>query len=170
MTAVIDKKGFRSGVGIIVMNDRQELLWLKRIGQEAWQFPQGGMLENESSQAAMFRELHEEVGLSPEDVEIVAVTSGWLKYRLPEKFIRHHSKPLCLGQKQKWYLLKFVGEESHIVFDKTDSPEFDHWKWINYWGPMKGVIDFKRDVYRLALKHFQPYVFPAKHYHYRRRK
>ena len=103
---MIDAQGFRANVGIILCNHDNHLLWARRIGQNAWQFPQGGIGPEESAEAAMYRELQEEVGLEPDDVETLGVTKAWLKYRLPERFVRHEKTPLCIGQKQRWYLLK----------------------------------------------------------------
>jgi len=105
---VIDSEGFRANVGIIISNDAGQVFWAKRVGQDAWQFPQGGIKPDETAESAMYRELKEEVGLSPKHVEIIGCTNDWLKYWLPEKFIRQNSMPLCIGQKQIWYLLKLV--------------------------------------------------------------
>lgn len=156
---MIDSDGFRAGVAIIIFNRHRKLFWAKRIGQNAWQFPQGGLQEGETATEAMYRELKEETGMNPEDVEIITESRSWLFYSLPKHLIRHHSKPLCIGQKQKWFLLKFIGNDESINFDAMDRPEFDGWAWVNYWHPMKGVIDFKRDVYHRALKIFSGYVF-----------
>ncbi len=149
---VIDAQGFRHGVGIILINNEQKVFWAKRIGQDAWQFPQGGLMDNETPEQGMYRELHEETGLKPEDVQIVMETKNWLYYRLPRRLIRTHQKPLCIGQKQKWFLLRAVGNMENINFSVTDSPEFDDWRWVDYWYPLKHVIRFKRKVYQRALK------------------
>jgi putative (di)nucleoside polyphosphate hydrolase len=152
---VIDQDGFRPNVGIIIFNDEGKLLWAKRVGQNAWQFPQGGIQKHESPEEAAFRELYEEVGLFPDDVEIVATTKSWLAYLLPRKFIRQNAQPVCIGQKQKWFLFKLLSDASNICFDRTDKPEFDRWCWISYWKPLDKVIPFKRDVYTRALKEFR---------------
>ncbi len=157
---MIDIDGYRPNVGIMLCNDAGQLLWARRIGQNAWQFPQGGIAENESPEAAMYRELHEEIGLLPEDVTIIARTRGWLRYRLPRRLVRRNSNPVCIGQKQIWFMLNLVGDESRVRFDLTDQPEFDYWRWIDYWGPLKEVVAFKRRVYRQALQQFAPYVLP----------
>jgi len=149
---VVDNEGFRPNVGIIIRNVYGRLLWAKRIGQNAWQFPQGGINSTESPEEAMYRELHEEIGLPPESVTIIDQTRGWLRYRLPKRYIRRNASPLCIGQKQKWFLLELVGEETLIRFDCGHKAEFDDWRWVNYWYPVTQVIDFKRDVYRRALK------------------
>jgi putative (di)nucleoside polyphosphate hydrolase len=149
---VIDSDGFRPNVGIIIFNDDGQLLWTKRLGQDAWQFPQGGVQRHESPEEALLRELNEEVGLDPEDVEIIACTDRWLRYRLPRHLIRQNSHPVCIGQKQKWFLLRLLSDTEKIRFDMSDKPEFDHWRWVSYWYPVNQVVSFKRKVYRKALE------------------
>ena len=138
-------------MGIIIFNDAAQVLWAKRLGQDAWQFPQGGVHHNETAEDAMLRELDEEVGLQAEDVEIIASTREWLPYRLPAHLIRQNSRPVCIGQKQKWFLLRLVSDVDRIRLDRGGRPEFDHWRWVSYWYPLNQVIEFKRDVYRQAL-------------------
>jgi putative (di)nucleoside polyphosphate hydrolase len=153
---VIDADGFRPNVGIILTNSRGELLWARRVGgQDAWQFPQGGIKRNESAEQALYRELEEEVGLRPADVEILGVTRGWLRYRLPSRYVRQQH-PVCIGQKQKWFLLRFLGSDEQINPTFNSTPEFDHWRWVSYWYPVNNVVAFKRDVYRRALRELSP--------------
>ncbi len=149
---MIDSNGYRPNVGIVICNARGQLMWAKRIGQDAWQFPQGGIDVDETVEAALYRELHEEVGLGDRDVNILHETRDWLHYDLPENYIRHHKDPICIGQKQKWFLLSLECAEDRVVFEKSDTPEFDDWRWVSYWYPVNQVIEFKRDVYRRALK------------------
>tara|TARA_R110000868_G_scaffold411493_2_gene704598 strand:- start:10980 stop:11513 length:534 start_codon:yes stop_codon:yes gene_type:complete len=149
---VIDAEGFRANVGIMLANGKGEVLWARRVGQDAWQFPQGGINQGESVEQALYRELGEEVGLRADDVEVMACTRGWLRYRLPERSIRRDSKPLCIGQKQKWFLLKMLADDESVSFDNGCRPEFDHWRWVSYWYPLGQVIPFKREVYRRAMK------------------
>lgn len=151
---MIDADGFRANVGIILVGPKKKLFLAKRAGQEAWQFPQGGIQENETIQEALFRELHEEIGLCEGQVEIIACTRRWLHYRLPHRFIRHQIQPLCIGQKQKWFMLRLLVDETHVQLNCTDTPEFDMWRWVSYWDPLKAVIDFKKSVYRRALREF----------------
>src|SRR5690606_20343687 len=99
LTDVIDPDGFRPNVGLIIFNDDGKLLWAKRVGQDAWQCPQGGIRRDERPERAALRELREEVGLEANDVEVVASTRKWLRYRLPEHLIRQRSFPVCIGQK-----------------------------------------------------------------------
>ncbi len=149
---MIDSEGFRPNVGIVICNRLGQLLWAKRIGQSAWQFPQGGIKAEESLEQALYRELDEEVGLSASDVKVLHKTDDWLRYKLPKNFIRFNSDPLCIGQKQKWFLLSLESDEEQIRLDKSGEPEFDDWRWVSYWYPLTQVIEFKRDVYRRALK------------------
>lgn len=157
---LIDAEGFRPNVGIILSNDRRQLFWCRRIGQNAWQFPQGGIRANENPEQAMYRELEEEVGLTPSQVEIMGATRDWLHYRLPDRFIRKHCQPLCIGQKQIWFLLRVNCSEDSICFDKTDKPEFEEWRWVKYWQPVREVIYFKRKVYTKALEELAPLIYP----------
>jgi putative (di)nucleoside polyphosphate hydrolase len=152
---VIDLDGYRHNVGIILANRQGQVFWAKRIGQDAWQFPQGGINKHESPEEAMYRELHEEVGLLPEHVQIMAMTNDWLRYRLPKHLIRRGSRPLCIGQKQRWFLLRMDCAEAHVCFDSTGTPEFDHWRWVDYWYPVEEVVFFKRQVYQRALKELE---------------
>ncbi|MEM9101663.1 MAG: RNA pyrophosphohydrolase [Pseudomonadota bacterium] len=155
---MIDNEGFRSNVGMIVSNHEGKLLWAKRVSQQSWQFPQGGVNLGETPDQAMYRELYEEIGLKYRDVRILGQTKGWLKYRLPQKLLRRDSKPLCVGQKQKWYLLKLTSSENKIAFDRGNSPEFDGWDWVSWWYPLEYVISFKKEVYREALSQLLPFM------------
>ncbi len=149
---MIDENGYRANVGIILADGNGRVFWARRLGQNAWQFPQGGIRESETPEQAMYRELEEEIGLNADDVELIASTRQWLRYRIPKRMIRYGSEPLCIGQKQKWFLLRYLKEDSFIRLDLHPKPEFDHWQWVSYWYPMNEVVSFKRDVYRRALK------------------
>lgn len=153
---MIDAEGYRLNVGIIVGDGRGRLLWARRAGRRGWQFPQGGIAPGETPEEAVFRELHEELGLAPDDVELLGHTRQWLRYRLPRRFIRRGQHPICIGQRQLWFALRLVGPESHIRFDLGPRPEFDGWKWVDYWQPIREVVHFKRDVYRRALTELAP--------------
>ena len=143
---MIDTDGFRPNVGIILANREGMLLWARRVGgHDAWQFPQGGIQHNEDPEQALYRELREETGLTRNEVRLLGSTRDWLRYRLPQKYMRHDSKPLCIGQKQRWFLLQLTGDESKVNFFETDHPEFDGWMWVNYWYPVRQVIAFKRE-------------------------
>ncbi len=148
---MIDSKGYRSNVGIILCNDDGRVFWAKRKGVNSWQFPQGGIDCNEDPETAMFRELWEETGLSEQHVQILGRTRYWLRYKLPEKYIRKKSLPLCVGQKQIWFILRLVAQEDVVRFDCGEKPEFDGWKWVDFWEPLSDVIYFKRKVYKKAM-------------------
>lgn len=150
---MIDAQGFRPNVGIVIANDEGRLLWARRVGgHDSWQFPQGGINDGEDAEAALYRELEEEVGLQPDAVELVASTRGWLRYRLPKRYQRKGQKPLCIGQKQKWFLLKMAAPDAAVELSANPKPEFDSWQWVSYWYPLDQVVYFKREVYRRALK------------------
>jgi len=156
----IDAEGFRANVGIILANTDNKLMLGGRLGAKGWQFPQGGMLKGEDPTDAMFRELHEEVGLEMGYVEVLGVTNDWLRYRLPDKFIRRNSKPLCIGQKQRWFILRLHSDAERVRFDCSDTPEFDRIRWVHFWRPVNEVIYFKRRVYARALHELGPTVYP----------
>jgi len=121
-------------------------------GRDAWQFPQVGINQGETPEQALYRELEEEVGLTTGAVEVLGCTRGWLRYRLPKAFVRKGQNPVCIGQKQKWFLLRMLADDTEVRFDQNEKPEFDHWQWVSYWYPLDQVIAFKREVYRRAMK------------------
>lgn len=155
---MIDENGFRLNVGIVLANSDGRLFWGRRVGQDAWQFPQGGLHDQEHLQETLYRELYEEVGLNSTDVEVIAESKQWLSYLLPERLVRVDTKPICIGQKQKWFLLRLISDENAIKLDENIKPEFDHWKWVSFWFPLYQVVSFKREVYRQVLNEFQPFI------------
>ena len=155
---MIDIDGYRPNVGIIIINDEQKVLLAKRLNENAWQFPQGGINEKESTEDAMYRELKEEVGLNHNHILVIEKTKGWLRYDVPKNWIRNNSQQRYKGQKQVWFLLKFVGEDTDIFLRNTTKPEFDDWKWVSYWTPLEKVVDFKKDVYKKALSELEEYI------------
>lgn len=157
---MIDQDGFRPNVGIILSNDQRRLFWGRRVGQNAWQFPQGGIKSDETPLEAMYRELEEEVGLLPDQVEVLGSTKGWLRYRLPKRFIRRHCGPVCIGQKQVWFMLQVRCHEGDFCLDRSEKPEFDAWRWVRYWHPVEEVVYFKRRVYERALQELEPLIYP----------
>jgi len=150
---VIDPDGYRPNVGIILMRDDGRLFWARRVHRDGWQFPQGGMNSDETPLEAMYRELREETGLSPHQVELLHSTPGWLRYRLPSQSLRRGEKLRCIGQKQVWFLLRLLCEDSEVRFDLAGKPEFDRFRWVDYWYPVENVVYFKREVYARALSH-----------------
>jgi putative (di)nucleoside polyphosphate hydrolase len=155
---MIDRQGFRANVGIILLNAHGQVFCGRRVGMSAWQFPQGGIQPHETPEFAMYRELKEEVGLAPEQVELLGASKHWLRYRLPKRYIRYHQQPLCIGQKQLWFLLKLLADESQLCLDSATEPEFDAWRWVDYWDPLAFVVPFKRNVYERALGEFYEFV------------
>jgi putative (di)nucleoside polyphosphate hydrolase len=151
MTDFIDSQGFRANVGIVLIRDDRRVFVGGRPGGKGWQFPQGGISAGEAPEQALFRELKEEVGLEPHDVDVLASTRGWLRYRLPKQYQRRTDGVACIGQKQRWFLLRFNGDDQRFKFDTTEQPEFDSWRWVDYWAPVRDVIFFKRAVYARAL-------------------
>ena len=158
---MLDRDGFRPNVGIILLNQRSQVFWGKRIRTHSWQFPQGGIDRGENPEQAMFRELHEEVGLFPQHVHVLARTRDWLRYEVPDRFIRRDARGHYKGQKQIWFLLQLVGHDWDLNLRATDHPEFDAWRWNDYWVPLDVVVEFKRGVYEMALielARFVPYL------------
>ncbi len=155
---MLDREGFRPNVGIILLNARNEVFWGKRVREHSWQFPQGGIKYGETPMQAMYRELHEETGLHPEHVKIIGRTRDWLRYEVPDKFIKREVRGHYRGQKQIWFLLRMVGRDCDICLRATEHPEFDAWRWNEYWVPLEAVIEFKRDVYQLALTELSRYL------------
>ena len=138
---MLDKNGYRPNVGIILLNRDKQVFWGKRIREQAWQFPQGGIKAGESPEQAMFRELHEEVGLSARHVEIIGRTRDWLHYNVPTRWVRREWRGHYRGQKQIWFILRLVAEDSAISLEAVDHPEFDAWRWSDYWSPLDAVIE-----------------------------
>jgi putative (di)nucleoside polyphosphate hydrolase len=156
---MLDSDGYRPNIGIIIANDRAQVLWARRVGgHDAWQFPQGGIDGAESPDEALYRELEEEVGLTEPQVRVLASTEDWLHYQIPKKFRRYNSEPGFKGQKQKWYLLQLRCQDADVCVAGGDKPEFDDWEWVSYWYPVGQVVDFKREVYRRAMKELAPHL------------
>ncbi|UVK79049.1 MAG: RNA pyrophosphohydrolase [Sodalis sp. Ffu] len=157
---VIDDDGYRPNVGIIICNIDGQVLWAKRYGQHSWQFPQGGINVGETTEQAMYRELFEEVGLRQKDVHILTSTRHWLRYKLPKRLVRWDAKPVCIGQKQKWFLLQLMCQDTDINMQSEGIPEFDGWRWVSFWYPIRQVVFFKKDVYRRVIKEFSGVIVP----------
>lgn len=155
---MIDPDGYRPNVGIVLLNQERRVFWARRVNNDGWQFPQGGMNTDETPVEAMYRELEEETGLLPRQVELLGSTPGWLRYRLPRRYQRHFSKPLCIGQKQVWFLLRFLDDDSAFSLDAAPEPEFCDFRWVDFWYPVDNVITFKRRVYQKALSLLEPFA------------
>ncbi len=155
---MLDRDGYRPNVAIVLANARNEVFWGKRVNQHSWQFPQGGIKHGETPEQAMYRELEEEVGLKPAHVRILGRTRDWLRYEVPDRYIRRDARGHYKGQKQIWYLLQLLGHDWQLNLRATDHPEFDAWRWNDYWVPLEVVVEFKRGVYELALTELARYL------------
>ena len=180
---MLDQEGYRPNVGIVLVQPNlfkmqtadvgavenatigkgevstDKVFWARRIGgHDAWQFPQGGINDGETPEAAVMRELHEEIGIEESAVKILGQTNGWLKYDLPLHMRRNNSTPGFVGQKQKWFLLEMLENEAAVQMDITDKPEFDDFQWVSYYYPITQVVEFKQEVYRTALLELAQYL------------
>ena len=149
---MLDRDGYRPNVAIVVANAKNQVFWGKRVREHSWQFPQGGINPGETPERAMYRELHEETGLEPKHIRILGRTRDWLRYEVPQHWVKREWRGTYKGQKQIWFLLRLVGRDTDVSLRASGHPEFDAWRWHDYWGPLETVIDFKRDVYRMALE------------------
>ncbi|MDO8179072.1 MAG: RNA pyrophosphohydrolase [Undibacterium sp.] len=160
---MLDREGFRPNVGIILLNANNEVWWGKRVREHSWQFPQGGIKYGESPEQAMFRELEEETGLLPSHVKVIGRTRDWLRYEVPDHFIKREIRGHYRGQKQIWFLLRMVGRDCDVNLRASNHPEFDAWRWHEYWVPLDVVIEFKRGVYQLALQELSRFIHRNEH-------
>jgi putative (di)nucleoside polyphosphate hydrolase len=156
--AMIDRDGYRPNVAIVLINARNQVFWGKRIKEHAWQFPQGGIKQGETPEQAMFRELEEETGLQPQHVKVLGRTRDWLHYNVPNHWVKREWRGTYKGQKQIWFLLRLVGRDCDISLRASGHPEFDAWRWHDYWVPLEAVIDFKREAYRLGLEQLAEFL------------
>ena len=155
---MIDRDGYRPNVAIVLTNPKNQVFWGKRVKEHAWQFPQGGIKPGESPEEAMYRELQEETGLQRQHVRILGRTRDWLHYNVPTHWVKREWRGTYRGQKQIWFLLRLVGRDCDISLRASGHPEFDAWRWHDYWVPLDAVIDFKRDVYRLGLEQLASFL------------
>ena len=159
---MLDRDGYRPNVGIIIVNHRNEVFWGKRVREHSWQFPQGGIKYGETPEQAMYRELYEETGLKAEHVRVLGRTREWLRYEVPREWIRRDFRGNYRGQKQIWFLLRLIGRDCDVRLRACDHPEFDAWRWHDYWIPLDTVIEFKRAVYDQALNELSRLLFERK--------
>ena len=156
MQANFNKLPYRSNVGIMMVNEKGYVFVGQRLdnNQNAWQMPQGGIDAGEDPETAAYRELLEETGVKKQNVRFVASSSQWLSYDLPEDLIPILWNGKFRGQKQKWFLFKFLGEDVDINI-ATEHPEFSKWKWISKENLLKEIVPFKKSVYENVLKEFK---------------
>jgi putative (di)nucleoside polyphosphate hydrolase len=147
------KTGYRLNVAMIVLNEDNKVLFCKRRNTENWQFPQGGVDENENIESAMFRELNEEVGLEKDNVEIKAVSQNLIYYDIPKSIRSRVLGGKFNGQAQKYFLLKLISGD--VDLNRENTPEFDEYSWVPFWYPLNQAVDFKKEAYRSALIEFK---------------
>ena len=142
-----DELPLRIGVGIVLLNSENNIFVGKRIDnpKNSWQMPQGGVDQNENFLEAAKRELEEETGIK--SVKLIKELDGWFKYDLPQYLLGKIWKGKYRGQKQKWFVMKFLGKNEEINI-KTEKPEFLEWKWIEPNDLPKVVVHFKLDIYK----------------------
>ena len=147
---------YRSNVGIMLINDDGHVFVGQRLdnNQNAWQMPQGGIDGDEDPQSAAYRELLEETGIEQENVKFLATSSKWLLYDLPEDLIPKLWDGKYRGQKQKWFLFKFLGTNTDINIS-TEHPEFSNWKWMPKENLLEEIVPFKKSIYESVLREFE---------------
>ena len=160
--------GYRPNVGIVICNSKGEVFWARRINDDGWQFPQGGVSRNEGLVEAMYRELEEETGLRSNQVKLVAHTKQWLHYDLPAKLLKNQRRRSQLGQrkrvsfkgqKQVWFLVELIDDDSAVNL-KTglEQPEFADWRWVKTSHAIDNIVDFKRSVYKKAMEELEQFL------------
>lgn len=159
MPATIDKSAlpYRPCAGMMLHNDAGQIFVARRLDMrsEAWQMPQGGIDEGEDAGKAALRELEEEIGTRK--AEIVAESQEWHHYDLPDHLIGQLWKGRYRGQKQRWFLMRFTGEDADINIE-TDHPEFSEWRWAPLDSLPQLIVPFKRELYRKVISEFGPLV------------
>lgn len=152
-------KGYRPNVGMMIINTDKKVLMCVRIHSEGqtyrMQMPQGGIDKGETPTRAVYREMHEEIGLTPADVRFVATTHKWYKYDLPQASRRKKS---IRGQRQKWYLFLLVSSDEKIDFTTDKFQEFEGFEWVPLDEVSDRVIPFKKEVYDLVISEFRPFI------------
>lgn len=153
---------YRLNVGIIILNKAGDRVWLGKINRwYHWQFPQGGVDANESIKQAMYRELYEETGLTTEQITLVAESKKWYFYKFPRNVGNIVRDGISyIGQKQKWFLVQL--KDDNVEFKLDIDNEFEEYRWVSYWYPIRNIVYFKEDVYRKVLKEFSKFVFNKK--------
>ena len=148
---------YRPCVGLMVVNMRKNFFTAQRLDftSTAWQMPQGGIDEGEEALHAAYRELLEETSITENEVELLAVSRDWFSYDLPKELVSRLWNGLYRGQKQKWFLMRFIGNDDDINLN-TEIPEFSCWRWSTRQQLIESIVPFKKDLYRAVLKEFQP--------------
>ncbi|WP_295043656.1 RNA pyrophosphohydrolase [uncultured Paracoccus sp.] len=149
---------YRPCAGVVLINTDGLIFAGRRIDMPgAWQMPQGGIDKGEDPQQAALRELTEETGIFPDTVEVIGETPGWVYYDLPADLLGKVWKGKYGGQRQKWVLMRFLGQDADIRID-TDHPEFEEWQWMPAAALLDNIVPFKRDVYQEVLAAFRDHL------------
>lgn len=152
---------YRPCVGVMLINQEGRIWAGQRIdapaGTAAWQMPQGGIDPDEKPRAAAYRELWEETGVTRDQVEFLGKTHGWVTYDLPPDLLGKVWGGKYRGQKQKWFLFRYIGQDSDIIID-TEHPEFSQWKWIGAAEMLTAIVPFKRTVYEEVVRSFRAFI------------
>tara|TARA_A100001015_G_C15016982_1_gene726013 strand:+ start:212 stop:718 length:507 start_codon:yes stop_codon:yes gene_type:complete len=150
---------YRSGVGVVLVNEEKKIFVGKRIDNhsDAWQMPQGGIDNNEDEDVAVFRELQEETGVKKKNAKIITKSKGYFYYNLPYKLQKKFWGGKYLGQKQRWYLIKFLGQDCDIDVNTAD-PEFSNWQWFSADDVLSHIVPFKKELYQEVLTEFREHL------------
>ena len=150
---------YRSGVGVVLINQNKKIFVGKRIDNQSdsWQMPQGGIDAGEDEDVAMFRELQEETGISSQFVKIIKKSDNYFYYDLPYKLQKKFWGGKYLGQRQRWYLLEFLGDDLNINIT-TQEPEFSEWKWVEKVDLINLIVNFKRELYQQIISEFNDFL------------
>ena len=150
---------YRPCVGLMIINDQRLIFTGQRLGYSstAWQMPQGGIEKDEDPLVAAYRELQEETSILKEKVELLAVSKDWLTYDLPSDLIPKLWNGVYRGQTQKWFLMRFIGEDSDIDL-QTKMPEFSSWRWSTKQQLTANIVNFKKELYELLVKEFNTFL------------
>jgi len=150
---------YRKGVGIMLINEHKQIFVGKRIDNHsnAWQMPQGGIDDGENEDLAVMRELYEETGVTENNIQIISKSNNYFYYNLPYNLQKKFWDGRYIGQKQRWYLLKFFGDDNQINLS-VHSPEFSNWQWVDKQNLINLIVNFKQDLYKQVIQEFDNWL------------